>query len=109
MAKHEFGIMQTPPKPQTRYDEYEPEKYQCISIDDEYVEKIEKELIDIDFYWHTLDVSGKGLAYCGITLMPPESLDGVINVIDKYKDLSELKALLVNAKEQSKYVIHYGL
>ena len=99
MAKHEFGIMQTPPKPQTRYDEYEPEKYQCISIDDEYVEKIENKIAK-----HLgTDVN------CGITLMPPESLDGVINVIDKYKDLSELKALLVNAKEQSKYVIHYGL
>ncbi|MBE5972711.1 MAG: hypothetical protein E7246_09380 [Lachnoclostridium sp.] len=39
MAKHEFGIMQNAPKPGERYDEYEPQKYLCISVDDNYVEK----------------------------------------------------------------------
>ena len=34
MPKHEFGIMQTDPKPTQVFDDYEPEKYNCLSIDD---------------------------------------------------------------------------
>ncbi len=33
MAKHEFGIMQTSPKAGRRYDNYEPQKYNCISVE----------------------------------------------------------------------------
>lgn len=35
MATHEFGILPQAPAPGRRYDSYEPEKYRCISIDDE--------------------------------------------------------------------------
>ena len=37
MAKHEFGIMMDAPQQGTRYDEYEPWKYTCISVDDAYI------------------------------------------------------------------------
>ena len=30
--------MQNPPEQGIRYDEYEPQKYNCISVDDDYVE-----------------------------------------------------------------------
>lgn len=30
MAKHEFGVMQNEPERGKWYDEYEPEKYNCI-------------------------------------------------------------------------------
>ena len=30
MAKHEFGVMQNEPEHGKWYDEYEPEKYNCI-------------------------------------------------------------------------------
>ncbi len=33
MAKHEFGIFETEPEPGKRYDEYSPEKYDCIAWD----------------------------------------------------------------------------
>ena len=36
LAKHEFGIMQDAPEPEKRYDEYEPRKYNCIAVDDDY-------------------------------------------------------------------------
>lgn len=106
MAKHEFGIMQSPPIKGVRYDEYEPEKYNCISVDDDFIEGILEALDEIDFYWHTLDVKGKGIAYCGITLIPPESLEAFIGVI---KDIPELKQLSETALKQSKWIIHYGL
>ena len=81
MAKHEFGIMMDAPQQGTRYDEYEPWKYACISVDDTYLEGVVKRLTSIDFYWHTLSVKGKGLAYCGVTLVPPCSLKAFIDVM----------------------------
>ena len=56
MAKHEFGIMTDAPQSGKRYDEYEPRKYDCISVDDDYVEGIAEKLGFIDFYWHTLSI-----------------------------------------------------
>ena len=81
LAKHEFGIMQDAPKSKIRYDEYEPQKYNCISVDDDYIEGIEANLNNIDFYWHTLDMPAKGIAYTGITLIPPTSMQAFIATI----------------------------
>lgn len=109
MAKHEFGIMMDAPQQGKRYDEYEPWKYACISVDDAYLEGVVERLSSIDFYWHTLSVKGKGLAYCGVTLVPPCSLKAFIDVIADNSELSELKKLLENALSNNKWVIHYGL
>ena len=109
MAKHEFGIMQIVPQKGKRYDEYEPQKYDCISVNDDYIENIVSDFDDIDFYWHSLDVPGKGLCYCGITLIPPSSMQAFISIIENYPKLSELTKLLQNAYKENKWVIHYGL
>ena len=37
MAKHEFEIMDTAPIPEQTYNNYEPEKYHCISVEDKFV------------------------------------------------------------------------
>ena len=71
MAKHEFGIMNVSPKPHERYDSYEPEKYNCISVHDDCIEPLLDKLEQIESYWHTLERPGKGLACYGITLIPP--------------------------------------
>lgn len=109
MPRHEFGIMQSEPIKGIRFDIYEPEKYNCISINDEFIEPLLAELLNIDFYWHTIDVPGKGLEYFGITLIPPESLDSLMNVIFNIADLSLLKELLMKAKADNKFVIHFGI
>ena len=109
MAKHEFGIMTDVPQTGKRYDEYEPWKYTCISVDDDYLEDVVDRLSFIDFYWHALSVKGKGLSYCGITLVPPSSLKSFIDVIADNSELSELKELLEKAMDNNKWVIHYGL
>ena len=49
MAKHEFGIMQTAPQKGKRYDAYDPQKYNCITVDDDYLEDIVTNFDDIDF------------------------------------------------------------
>ena len=63
----------------------------------------------IDFYWHTLSIKEKGLAYCGVSLVPPSSLKAFIDVIDDIPKLYGLKGLLEKALGQNKWVIHYGL
>ncbi|MDY3792778.1 MAG: hypothetical protein SOZ56_09925 [Oscillospiraceae bacterium] len=109
MAKHEFGIMETAPKKEKRYDKYEPQKYNCIAVDDVHLENIVTSFDDIDFFWHTPDVPGKGIAYCGITLIPPSSMEAFISVIENISELSELKALLQKTYSENKWVIHFGI
>ena len=109
MAKHEFGIMECSPLSGKRYDDYEPEKYHCISVDDDYIEGIAPKLIDVDFYWHSIDIPEKGLAYCGITLIPPAAIKQFIPLIESIEELSELRCLLQKALSANKFVIHYGL
>ena len=53
MAKHEFGIMDIAPTLKQEYNKYEPEKYHCISVEDEYIESQLKELSVIPCYWHS--------------------------------------------------------
>ena len=109
MPRHEFGIMQNAPKQGKRYDEYKPKKYNCVSVDDTYVKKIDADLNNIDFYWHTLDMPAKGIAYTGITLVPPKSVQSFIAVINNIPELNELKKLLEKALAENKWVIHFGL
>ena len=108
MAKHEFGIMEFAPVSGKRYDEYEPKKYNCISVDDDYIEGIEQLLI-FDSFRHTIDIPMKGLNYIGITLIPPKSLDAFLTVIGDGSEYADLRKLLIEAKGRNKYVIHYGL
>ena len=109
MAKHEFGIMVDAPQPSIRYDKYEPWKYTCISVDDKDLEGTAERLTAVDFYWHTLSAKNKGLAYCGVTLVPPCSLKAFIDVIADIPELCELKKLLKKALDKNKWVIHYGI
>ena len=109
MAKHEFGIMEAPPEKGVRYDEYEPQKFNLISVNDDYLEDIIEEFDHIDFYWHTTDIKSKGICYVGITLIPPEALSSFAEVINGRNGLSELYALTMNAKSENKWIIHFGL
>lgn len=109
MAKHEFGIMQDAPKQGKRYDEYEPQKYHCISVNDVYLDDVIANFDKIDFYWHTLEVHRKGLAYCGVTLIPSSSLPSFIDGITDISALSELKELSKKALKGNKWMIHFVL
>ena len=101
--------MKNPPEQGIRYDEYEPQKYNCISVDDYYLEDIVSHFNHIASYWHTLDIKGKGLEYSGITLVPPESLREFINVIYNIDGLYELRLLSEKALKENKWIIHFGL
>ena len=86
MARHEFGIMEDAPQQGQRYDASEPWAYACISVDDDFLEGIVERFGQIEFYWHTLDVKARGIAYCGITLIPPDSIRVFLDVI---RDVAE--------------------
>lgn len=103
---HEFGVMSTDPEPGERYDEYEPQKYGCIAVDDALVEQFgDAVLRDLPCYWHTLDRPEHGLAYCGITLIPPASLP----VLLEAAEIDPLRELIRTAMAEDKFIIHYGL
>jgi len=111
MAYHEFGIMENFPEEYQRFDKYEPEKFGLIKINDDFIEPLLQNLDGIHCYWHTLECPGMNLAYCGITLIPPESIDSFIFIFSKYdKQLyNEIIELFKEAKRRDKYIIHYGI
>ncbi len=108
MPKHEFGIMQQPPILNKRYDDYNPEKYNCIIVDDDLIGSVAS-IFNEQCYWHTLVRPEKGLAYYGVTLIPPKSAGKFAELLEKYPSLSELKSLLLCAENQNKFVIHFGI
>ena len=109
MLKHEFGIMLIDPEKGKRYDRYDPRKYNCISVNDDYILPLLVQLKDIKCYWHTIDRCESGLAYWGITLIPPESLDSFIKIISDNDNLKELSCLMSRAKDTNKFIIHFGI
>jgi hypothetical protein len=66
-------------------------------------------------YFHSLERPEFGLAYWGITIIPPESLSMFYDVITsstKYKNSAELNQLaskIIKANDQHKYMIHFGI
>ncbi len=111
MPKHEFGILPHNPPPEKRYDAYEPQKYNCICIDDIFIEPLLADLQDLPCYWHTRQQPGKGLAYFGITLIPPASIGAMLAAIAKHTEMgySSLIQLLCQAEAEGKYIIHFGI
>ncbi len=61
MAKHEFGIMMNTPQQSERYDEYEPWKYDCISVDDKDLEDAVKRLTFVDSIGIRFQLKTRGL------------------------------------------------
>ena len=109
MAVHEFAIMPQEPQKGQGYDEYEAQKYACIDVPDDAIEDILPKLNEIDFYHHVVDEPKKGLAYCGITLIPPTSHREFIDAIGENEELANLKVLLETALMFGKWIIHFGI
>jgi len=118
LAKHEFGIADSFEENKW-YSDYEPEKYNCISVSDDMVEeliiKYSKELNAVKAYFQISTQPGTGLDYCGVTLIPPESLEQLRKVIimaNSHYQSQELELLIEKVSEainENKYLIHYGI
>lgn len=111
----QFGIIDEFEKDKDYSSEYEPQKYNCIAIDDDILNDWWNELILIKTYFHSYDRPSFALARWGVTLIPPESLEAFYNIVSTdrrsktSKELIDLIALLQRAISQNKYIIHYGV
>lgn len=114
MATHEFGILEEFDESAV-YKDYEPEKYKCISIDDEYIEYIVKYLGNLNTYYFEYNQKEYGLNYYGITIIPPKSIMYLYDIVvtanrfKKSHQLAELCLLLMDAKIKNKHIIHFGI
>lgn len=111
----EFGIIDEFEKDKDYSLEYEPQKYNCIAIDDNILNDWWNELILIKTNFNSYARPNFALARWGVTLIPPESLEDFYNIVSKdkrsksSKELIELMILLRKAISQNKYIIHYGV
>lgn len=100
---------------QKNYINYEPHKYNCISVDDDIMTSLNQHLATMKTYFHTFSRPDFGLAYFGITLIPTESLSFFYDAVtssEYFKDsdeLNELAALIIQAIKEKKYIIHFGV
>lgn len=111
---HEFGILDDLSK-QKEYIDYEPHKYNCISVDDDILNSLNQHLSVMKTYFHSFSQPKFGLAYFGITIIPPESLSIFFDVVTsseyfkKTDKLNELASKVKQAIEEKKYTIHFGI
>lgn len=114
MPVHEFGIIDNIVNVKSEIG-YDPLKYKCISVDDEIIDTLHGQLSIVRTYFHSLDRPEYGLAYWGITVIPLESLSLFYDVVTSsslYKksgELNELAAKIIQAQEEKKYMIHFGV
>ena len=112
MPKHDFGIIDKFNPTTNKYEEYTPERYDCISIHDDFIHPICERFDEMDTFYHTGKRPEKGLAYHGVTLIPPESLELFKKIIESspYADrMEKLIEKIDKAISESKCIIHYGI
>lgn len=115
---HEFGIIDC----LEEYDEhnYEPEKYNCISVDDDFLGEIyhagfKNKIEELETFAHNTNRPFKDLAYYGITLIPPNSLKYFLDIVTeenikyKSKELEVLIDKISTAINENKWMIHFGI
>ena len=94
---------------------YKQERYGCVWIDDDYLDDWWCRLELIPTFFHTLDRPELGLARYGITLIPPESLPALEEIvlsdrrIQTDEQLVELSRVLREAIRRKKHMIHFGV
>lgn len=110
---HEFGIIED--VQEKVYERYTPVTHDCVSLDDDIILDLIYSLNIMPTYFHQLDRPSFGLAYYGITIIPPTSLSLFLEIVlssdawKRYKDLNELAVKIKQAKDLQRYMIHYGI
>lgn len=116
-CRHEFGIIDCL---EEYTEKYEPEKYNCTYVEDDlldevYDEEFKAKIENLDTFAHNTDRPYKNLAYYGITLIPPKSLETFLDIIIeanakyKAKELEILIDKITYAIKENKWMIHYGI
>ena len=112
MCAHDFGILPQV-DPQRDYgDSYEPQRYECIKVEDDLLLEVAERLQEkLETYWHTMSRPAHGLAWYGVTLIPPRSLLPMVRILkgNGNPEFYPLTQLLERAAAEGKTVIHYGI
>ena len=115
MIKTEFGIIDEI-DPLKDYSHYEPEKYNCVYIDDDiYINDWWEQLTKMKTYFHKMDSPAFALARWGVTLIPPESLPIFLDIVKNDqrllvdKHLVDLVDKIQAAIAENKFMIHFGV
>ena len=115
MTRTEFGIIDDF-DPNITYDKYEPEKYNCVVIDDDkYINDWWNELLLIRTYNMSVKQPQMALSRWGITLLPPDSLPEFLKIVKHDKRVAEdenlqrLCGIISIAIDEGKYMIHFGI
>ncbi len=87
--------------------------HQCIEISEEYANRWIVQSGSILTFVCTLQRPFKGIDYCGVTLVPPESLSQLLDIIrpdaERGEGVSNLMTLIEKAIENGKFLIVYGV
>ncbi len=72
MAFHEFGVMKKAPAWEEMYEKYDLSLCgETAAVEDDEVHALWEHFGSIPCFWHSLQRPAQGLAYTGITLIPP--------------------------------------
>ena len=109
---HEFCLLPEAPGPEEEFA-YAPERYPDLTaVDDdllnEWAGRRRDALWAVPVYFESLHRPEKGLAWYGVTLIPPDSALLLRDLLDA-PDFEELAALLKRAAAENKFIIHYGI
>ena len=114
MIKTQFGIIDEIDYTKD-YSDYEPEKYNCVYIDDDYIEDWWPQLCLVKSFYHSMDRPDIALARYGVTIIPPESLPAFQDIVLSDSRISadihlvELSEVIQTAIDKNKHIIHYGI
>lgn len=81
----QFGIIDVFEKDKDYSLDYEPQKYNCVAIEDDIINDWWNELTLIKTYFHCFSRPDFGLARWGVTLIPPESLEVFYSIVSLLK------------------------
>lgn len=87
-------------------------KHNCISVNEDFFDEVINKVENIDTYFQSYDNKGKCINPCGVTLIPPQSLLSLINVIYSLENSNKAKSLikLINkAHKENKFIICFGI
>lgn len=111
---HKFGITEDI-NDKSLYTNYFPELNDCIVVDDDVILEIVKDLAIMKTYYLFLTRPNFGLAYHGITIIPPQSLSFFLEVIlsnkkiKRFEDTAILCEMIQQAIKSNKYILHFGI
>ena len=108
-AVHEFALLEHAPLHGVRYDTYEAPQMRCVSVHDDDIERYLDRFTSLTCYAHTVDIPCRGLCYCGITLVSPQTAREMRHLVDGDPAFDALTAMLSDAVNENKWIIHFGI